>query len=555
MRNMSGIGVVAVSMLVGSSFAEVIYSQPFYNSATDKPLSEFGWSALVHGVDGVEENPAYTNKVIEGVGRSAGATDEGAVDATTPVGATENGYTFFAPKQDFAAYTNAVAILYTTISTEITVSELTKLRVDQKNDNADSVIRFAIRIGSQWYASAEDFGGENATSYAVKEMVEADFSDETKWLELTVATGAAGEITVGSAPVSALSGTINAYGLYVDAGTAPGGAGDHMRLDNFQVHDGAAPPTYDVLYSQPFYLDAGSPLPLTEWGWTSLVFSASGVVENPIYAGNEVEAISSGVAAGDMGAVNAIFPTNVTAGTRGYGFFAPKQDAAYAGATALMYTTLPTNTTVSGLQKLSVEQKNDNADSIIRFAIRIGSQWYASADEFGGQNAAYALKEMLEADFSHPAKWVELTVVLGGAGEISLGTTPASALSGIIDAYGIYVDSGTTPGGEGDHIRFDNFQVYGSANTVPPGGTEPFIVSYGMSGGISSLSFTGGVSEAYIILSSSALGSGFSSTVTPVSVSIGGLAGNVVTTDGAGDATAEFNSAGNVEFYMVESAQ
>ncbi|MDF7823469.1 hypothetical protein P4B35_05550 [Pontiellaceae bacterium B12227] len=545
-------GAVAISLLAGHSFGEVIYSQPFYNFATDKPFADFGWTAIVQGVDGVEENPAYTNKIVEGVGKSGGSTDEGAVDAITPVGASVNGYAFFAPKQDFAAYTNATALLYTTITTDLTVSGLTKLRIDQRNDNADSVIRFAIQIGSQWYASAEDFGGQNG-AYAVKEMVETDFSDETKWLELTVVTGAAGEITVGGTPASSLSGIIDAYGIYVDAGVAPGGPGDHMRLDNFQVYDDAVPPTYDVLYSQPFYLNSGTPRPLPEWGWTSIVESASGVVENPTYADNAVEAVASGVGGADVGGVNSMWPTNVTTGTRGYGFYAPKQDADYNGA-ALCYTVIPTNTTVAGLQKLRIDQKNDNADSVVRFAVRIGSQWYASVEDFGGQNGSFAVKEMIETDFSDASKWVELTVTLGGSGEITLGSTPASSLSGTINAYGLYLDAGTAPGGVGDHIRFDNFLVYGAASITPPGGTEPYIVSYDMSSGMSSLSFTGGVSEAYMIMSATTLGTEFSTTVTPVSVSVGGLAGAVITTDGSGDATAEFNSVGDVEFYVVETA-
>jgi len=72
--------------------------------------------------------------------------------------------------------------------------------------------------------------------------------------------------------------------------------------------------------------------------------------------------------------------------------------------------------------------------------------------------------------------------------------------------------------------------------------------------GTSSLSFTGGVNSAYVIKSANSLTIGGYTTVTPSAVTTGSLAGDVITTDGTGSATAEFTETAPAQFYKVESA-
>jgi len=564
MGKMLKIGIAASSLMVCGSYAELVYSQPFIGDASgDHPMLDYGWETLNETTTGLVENATFTNKSAIANGRGNGSASVVAeIDAVSPgFSISQRGYPYFAtadPELDLYP-TDSFCLTYTTISTVLGIDEVGKLSVEQRADGTDSVIRFAVKIGTNWYASAENFGGNGGdddgsnNTWALKEMEPADFAAAANWLEVSFG---ATDIIVGAAPASDLSGDVAAYGLLLNTGVDPN-PGDHVRVDNFQVYDTVALPSNDLIYSQPFYKSSGL-ASVTNWGWTTLVESISGVVENPSYESNPttVEAISTGTGGLDVGAFNAVYPTNAVVGNGGYGFFAPKQVADYAGAAALMYTVIPTNTTVAGLQQLRVDQNNDNTDSVIRFAIQIGSQWYVSAENFGGQNptSVYLVKEMEESDFSDANKWLELTVTPGAAGEITVGSTPGAALSGAISAYGLYLDAGTTPLA-GDHVRFDNFQVYGTGSTVPPGGTEPYIVSFDPMGATSSLSFTGGVSEAYIILSATVLGDGFSTTVTPVSVSVGGLAGDVITTDGSGDATAEITSGEDQAFYIVETAQ
>ena len=198
----------------------------------------------------------------------------------------------------------------------------------------------------------------------------------------------------------------------------------------------------ELLYAQSF-INPGTPdLSLTNYNWTSVMESTDGVAVNPTYTGNRIE----GVAQGD------------------YGFLAPRLTggAAYRGSNTLFYTTAVPNLTVAGLEELSVDQRNDETGSVIRFTIQIGSQWYASAIDYGGRNSDWATKEM--TSFSLASNWNELTVTTGGTGEITLGSNPASALSGTIAAYGFFANAGSI----GDHLRFDNFEVNGVALDILP---------------------------------------------------------------------------------------
>jgi hypothetical protein len=117
--------------------------------------------------------------------------------------------------------------------------------------------KIAIRIGTNWYVSAESFtntpvtAGANfgSTDPSVAQGAEEkhmDFSPAAdKWLTLTfdgdydpvtnIATASTlGAIVVGAAPEAPLSGTITAFGLYRAV------TGANMRMDNFEIRGTSA---------------------------------------------------------------------------------------------------------------------------------------------------------------------------------------------------------------------------------------------------------------------------------------------------------------------------
>ena len=111
-------------------------------------------------------------------------------------------------------------------------------------------------------------------------------------------------------------------------------------------------------------------------------------------------------------------------------------------------------------------------------------------------------------------------------------------------------ENGADTGG----IAIAGFVAPGSV-VSPPGVLEITSFSVDPSGSTASvLSFTGEVSADYVLTSSGILSDGFPNTVTPTSASVGSLLGDVITTDGAGNASVEFTETGTVDFFRIESA-
>jgi len=273
------IACAVLPLLAGSSQAELLYSQPFYNNTVNRHMQGYGWETMNETTTGVVVNATFTNRTAIGVGRGDGAEPNvDPVNAVWPDGVTENtrGYPYFSTAHaEFGDYpTDSSCLISTVAPVLVPVAGLEKLSLEQRADNTDSIIRFAIKIGSQWYASAEEFGGQNA-EWTLKEMAEADFSDVTKWVQIEIT---ATEINLGSAPASPLSGTIAAFGLFLNTGVNPT-PGDHVRIDNFQVYGTEVPP-------EEFYYIAGAP---TDWtdaaAWDSGNAATNGAI---YYATNSV---------------------------------------------------------------------------------------------------------------------------------------------------------------------------------------------------------------------------------------------------------------------------
>jgi len=292
-RNLLAIATIAGALVAGGSYAnaEVIYSQPFYtDNSTDRPASDFGWTALVDTVSGGVVDYVHTvTTTAAGISDSTGSTnDPGNVNATTVVaGPTNLGYVFYAPRVDANVSAGAHALFSTAEVPDVSVTEVTSIAFEQRNDNTDSVMRAAIKVGSQWYASATDFGGQNG-GYTSKSLAPANFATAANWNLLTVTTGAAGEITVGGAAGSDLAGTITDVGLYIDAGINPDPNGDHARFDNFVVSK------LSITEDEDFEGESGLPA-----GW-KLVDNTTGTPVFSIVTGHDGSGGSSG-SAGHIG--------------------------------------------------------------------------------------------------------------------------------------------------------------------------------------------------------------------------------------------------------------
>ncbi len=185
----------------------------------------------------------------------------------------------------------------------------------------------------------------------------------------------------------------------------------------------------------------------------------------------------SGYITADDGAVtdetNAAVPTAGGTEKDPYLFAAPRIApiaSTGAGLESLLFTTGVPTVSLASLESVSVSHNFDGsvADPASgRFAIRIGSAWYASTNSWSsttntGPNGALTTESLLSTggDFTDGNNWQDLAVTVGGAGtgEISLGSAVGGALSGDVTAFGVYVEHGNG----GDHARIDDFVVCGS---------------------------------------------------------------------------------------------
>lgn len=204
----------------------------------------------------------------------------------------------------------------------------------------------------------------------------------------------------------------------------------------------------------------GPDAPLSDYGWSALV-TESGSISN---YGTQSRAI--GGAAGD------------------YGFYAPKADdnapwtAAVVNDPALASTTAPGTIDITDLTSIAWDSSADNADHAFRVAIQIGGAWYASSTALNdgvedSGTTGFVPLSYSPASFATAANWLSIqNTTVGNAGTLSLGAAPASDLSGDVTAFGLYLVAGIDNEANGDHVRWDNFEI----NAVP----EPSVAALGL---------------------------------------------------------------------------
>ncbi len=116
----------------------------------------------------------------------------------------------------------------------------------QGNGAVDASFRVALEIGGQWYASQQQFFNTAAVANAAAFATGAELKTfnytaaASSWLQLnfdgsysmTTHTGTSGTVLgLGAQPGSALSGNIDAFGLFSDV---PGSTGNR-RIDSFEI--------------------------------------------------------------------------------------------------------------------------------------------------------------------------------------------------------------------------------------------------------------------------------------------------------------------------------
>lgn len=118
---------------------------------------------------------------------------------------------------------------------------------------------------------------------------------------------------------------------------------------------------------------------------------------------------------------------------------------------------------------ISFDTRHSLSSYVSRVALRIGDEWFVSAD-FDNPAGAIAFTHaagtntwqtnVLEFD---TAEWTALEFVPGST--LSMGTTKVVLPGGAITAFGIYLDAFT----QTSNARFDNFTVLGALSVPEPG--------------------------------------------------------------------------------------
>ena len=212
-----------------SHAATTVYENNFSthaNIAPGSPYSDNGWGAYVTRLDGSVTDETNTNPVVLG-GTSRGT-------------ATANSYLWTAPKGEADNTDAGVDSLFfsTDLAATISLANLDSITVKHGFDGsvADPAAgRFAIRIGTTWFASLYNWSSttEPGTNYTTGVVSGINFTDGANWLALTATAGGVGtgDISLGSAVGGTLTGDINAFGVFVEHGNG----GDHARIDDFVV--------------------------------------------------------------------------------------------------------------------------------------------------------------------------------------------------------------------------------------------------------------------------------------------------------------------------------
>lgn len=218
----AGLAVTALPL-----HAAQVYLQDFTNTGSlNLSLTDYNWSVVVTESGNISAySSTYTSQ-------------------QRVIGVANGDYAYYAPKQDDSttdAVLNNPALAITTAPGTIDIANLTSIDWDSSADNSDHAFRVAIQISGTWYASAAtlndgviDSGTSNFTALSYSPT---SFATASNWLAIQNTTvGSAGTLSLGAAPVSDLSGSVTAFGLYLVAGVNNEANGDHVRWDNFEIN-------------------------------------------------------------------------------------------------------------------------------------------------------------------------------------------------------------------------------------------------------------------------------------------------------------------------------
>ncbi len=253
MKNKTLRTVIAATILgtASSAIAGTEYLETFENTDTvGLPFSSIGWNAYMRAND--NEDPV-----------SSQVNDVSSSDyfGSAEVYHTDYAYTRPEGRVDYRGDANGLngndgpSLLFASAATtgldSTDIADLSLLSVDLNPDASigdPAIAHFAIQIGSQWYASNDDYTsttelgpGGALDTFALSGI---DFTNGNNWRAMTVSTGTGGEITIAAGAVGGtLSGDVTNYGLYAKNGNS----GDHFRFDNFEVNVVPEPGTFALL--------------------------------------------------------------------------------------------------------------------------------------------------------------------------------------------------------------------------------------------------------------------------------------------------------------------
>ncbi len=215
----TAIGVTTATM------AATVYTENFQIYEHRSSLNTAGWSYYLTNNTGVVDRSSIGNSDIGDIYNYTG-----------------NKYAYSQPKADGSYPDSGPGLMFTTDtvtgldSTDISDLSMMSVALLADGTGGDPALgRLAIQIGSQWYASDETMTSTSNTgptgSFANFQLSSTDFDNGNNWRLMTVTTGVAGEISVGSIAGGTLSGDVTAFGVYSENGNS----GDHFRIDDFSI--------------------------------------------------------------------------------------------------------------------------------------------------------------------------------------------------------------------------------------------------------------------------------------------------------------------------------
>jgi hypothetical protein len=172
----------------------------------------------------------------------------------------------------------------------------------------------------------------------------------------------------------------------------------------------------------------------------------------------------------DVGNLDAGSNPSGTQTSTGFFFIAPTVSPLSTSTPILAWTaegsTLGLTTSTAGQFSFYMGNTfyNTNVAPVTRLAVQVGTSWFVTSQTFTTANISGATfgttAELKTFNFTttstawHTLTFTQNGIAANGSGSLSLGATATSNLSGNINAWGIYVDSGT-----GANVRFDTFTV------------------------------------------------------------------------------------------------